>query len=1717
VGAASLSILAGTGIIVTTASVVSSAGPAAATTPSYSADVLADFPAAYWRLGDSIGAGNLADSSGNGHSMSYSSVTLGRPGGVYGDSNTAAGLTASSSSAHATWSFSPSSFSAQVWFRSVTTPSTMRYLLSAYGSHYDVELGVTSSGTAIAGVKTSAGMQTKSGQYLLTDGAWHQLVMTYDGSTLKLYVDGALDSSLGVAGPVTWESPMTWALGQPAGCGSCTITGDVDEASVFPSVLSSTDVSTQHAAAAAPATPSCTGTDAYSNLICSQHPVGYWRLGESSNTQPAADVTGLGNNGVYTHDTGYSSPTVGAPGGINEPNTSIQVPGRGSRMQVPYDPYGHYASPVGSLAAWVQPSPTSRGQTALVDDGCCGRMALQVWGNLASPTLYYAQAQVTIGTTTYTLAGVSNSGLLAVGSTPEQTWWSYVVVTYDGSTIRLWVNGVDVVDLAETGRLAPCVGCTLEVGEPSNCSGCAGPDTVDEVALYNQALTGAQIRGAFNLVGPTNAELRGGGDLSSDYKPCLCVDPVDTATGTLVESATDASIPSIGPGLDFTRTYDSSQAAVNGPLGYGWRDNYEMTVVTGTNTAVVTQENGSQITFTQDASGNYLAPSRSQLQLTHNGDGTWTLVRRRQLTFTFNSTGFLTGEHDLNGEGITLAYTGTPALNTLSTVTDTAGRTLTFGYSSGRIYSVTDPAGRGWVYAYDASGNLDLVSQPEGVGLSPGGAGDAYGYNGSHDLTSITDASGHETTDTYDGQNRVTEQTIGAESPWQFDYSVPNQTTITDPDGNVTRQVYDQNLLISSTRGYGTSAAQTTTYAYDPTSLGTTSVTVNGHTSSATYDSDGNKLSDTDARGNTESWTYNSLDEQVTFTDRNNHQTTYSYDSTGDLTSVAVPVDATHTATTHYHYDNATYPSAVTSVVDPRSKTTVYGYDSYGELTSTTDPDTNETTQSYGCTGSGCYPHVGLVYSSVSPSGNVSGGHPADYTTTYAYNPMGQLTSTTAPGVSSPASTDYYPNGQVETTTDADGVTTDYSYYGDNTTHQVTTHDGSSSHTVTYNNDSAGLVLTRVDPVETTLYSYDPLNRVASQTLADASIPSKDITTTFTYDGDGNVATAVRPAPGGSGTQTTTYGYYPNHLLHTLSYSDGTTPGVTYGYDPNGNRTSMVDGSGETDYVYNQANWVTSVEDGAHDTVSYDYNLDGEPVSIGYPNGHTVSRGYDDAGLLSSVTDWNTNQTTFGYTPEGQVTTITYPNGVTEKDLYNPAGALTELTDATGASTLADYSYTPSDAGRVTAVTATGSNPGPNETYQYNGYGQLDRYATGGGSLNTVGYNSAGQLTGMPDGTSLDYTSAGELSDLNSGATTFSFDADGNRTQTAVSGGATQTYSYDQANRLTSYTDGTTTASYAYNGDGQRTAKTADSTTTNFTWDPASGSLPLLASDGTTSYLYGPGDLPIEQTNTSGTQTSYLLHDQTGSTRLLTDPSGTVAGTYTYNPYGQVTNHTGASTPLHYDGQYQDDETGLYYMRARYYDPSTAQFLTRDPLEDITGQPYSYAGDDPIDNGDPSGDFCIGNYCLGFHPGTIPNSIVNLGRGFSFGLSDKIANWISPGASCTVGQNTAQQLVGNAATVVATLGWGTAADAAGAAPDLENLSPKIIRQMEGRGWTQEQIQEAYGSGQRVNAINKANGNPATRYINPSTGQSVVVDDVTGKVIHVGGPGFLYGPGSGDLP
>jgi RHS repeat-associated protein len=129
--------------------------------------------------------------------------------------------------------------------------------------------------------------------------------------------------------------------------------------------------------------------------------------------------------------------------------------------------------------------------------------------------------------------------------------------------------------------------------------------------------------------------------------------------------------------------------------------------------------------------------------------------------------------------------------------------------------------------------------------------------------------------------------------------------------------------------------------------------------------------------------------------------------------------------------------------------------------------------------------------------------------------------------------------------------------------------------------------------------------------------------------------------------------------------------------------------------------------------------------------------------------------------------------------------------------------------------------------------------------------------------------------------------------------------------------------------------------------------LPLLQ-DRLASYVHGPGGQILEQI--AGSTATYYHADQLGSVRALTNQSKAVVATYSYDAYGQPTVSTGSVTnPFRYAGEYQDSESGRYYLRARYYDPATQQFLTVDPLLAATEQAYAYAAGSPINATDPSG------------------------------------------------------------------------------------------------------------------------------------------------------------------
>jgi RHS repeat-associated protein len=160
-------------------------------------------------------------------------------------------------------------------------------------------------------------------------------------------------------------------------------------------------------------------------------------------------------------------------------------------------------------------------------------------------------------------------------------------------------------------------------------------------------------------------------------------------------------------------------------------------------------------------------------------------------------------------------------------------------------------------------------------------------------------------------------------------------------------------------------------------------------------------------------------------------------------------------------------------------------------------------------------------------------------------------------------------------------------------------------------------------------------------------------------------------------------------------------------------------------------------------------------------------------------------------------------------------------------------------------------------------------------------------------------------------------------------------------------------ATFAYDGNGLRSSVTTTSTSA-FTYD-STGTLPQVLEDGANAYLHGPSGEVFEQVSNGGTA-DYLVQDQIGSTRVLTDSSGEVAGTLNFDAVGSVLSRTGVvSTPIEFAGGYTDQSTGLVYLIHRYYDPVVSQLSSVDPMLASTNQPYEYANDNPVRSTDPLG------------------------------------------------------------------------------------------------------------------------------------------------------------------
>ena len=283
------------------------------------------------------------------------------------------------------------------------------------------------------------------------------------------------------------------------------------------------------------------------------------------------------------------------------------------------------------------------------------------------------------------------------------------------------------------------------------------------------------------------------------------------------------------------------------------------------------------------------------------------------------------------------------------------------------------------------------------------------------------------------------------------------------------------------------------------------------------------------------------------------------------------------------------------------------------------------------------------------------------------------------------------------------------------------------------------------------------------------------------------------------------------------------------------------------------------------------------------------------------------------------------------------------------------------------------SSDGTRTTWSYDSTGQLvQEVRNGTNSLNiTHMYDLVGNRTLQnAAGTRVTYTYdvANELTLAMTGSarTTYLSDNAGNRSQMTAPAGTTY-YHWDAHDRMVLAEPVSGSTTYAYNGVGQRVSKKVSGVTTQFVWDFQKVLQEADGSSGATEKQYLSTDQQYGDlvSGYDGTNTRYYDFDALGSAEALLDNTGSAIDQYAYQAFGLMTQTLGTDIqPYTWVGKrsyQQDTETGLYLLGGgkggRYYDPGTARFMTKDPIEYHGGTPnlYEYCANDPVTNADPSG------------------------------------------------------------------------------------------------------------------------------------------------------------------
>jgi RHS repeat-associated protein len=692
------------------------------------------------------------------------------------------------------------------------------------------------------------------------------------------------------------------------------------------------------------------------------------------------------------------------------------------------------------------------------------------------------------------------------------------------------------------------------------------------------------------------------------------------------------------------------------------------------------------------------------------------------------------------------------------------------------------------------------------------------------------------------------------------------------------------------------------------------------------------------------------------------HSTRYSYDEFNRVTSVTDPLG--RTTTTSYAEPggagcgcSGTGGNHPTVITLPSGKSTEFTYDTeWQKLTETTGVGTPDqaTTQFV-------YDQVGNVVTNIDPRGKV-------WSFTYdnrnrretSKDPLGNLTRWTYDAAGNNLSV-IRPDG---------GITTNVY---DNMNRLVWTRDPAMNVTQ-FGYDSSGN-MTNLTDARTNTYSftYDAENRRTAMIYPGGSRES------YVYDGIGNLAAYTNRA-GNVRTHT-----YDNRNRETYSvWDDGITPAISRAYDSAGRLTNLTSSVSALAYTHDNANQLLSESSlvgttgSVVRTVAYTYDMDGNRLTLTYPDGTVLTNSYTARNQLAGIGS-QSSVVSYQYDLSGNRIGKVLGNGTSATYVYDDASRLLTLIHSNSTSQLARFDYALNSVGNRTSKTEVGQSVSAvrSEVYTYDPIDQLTGVAYGTNAVTTrtvsYDYDPVGNRTNVTDNSVSTSYAANNLNQytqlaVSNQLSALSYDLNGNLT-----GHADWTYTYDAQNRLISASSSSNRMDFAYDARNRCVRRTS--------YGSVADGRPLTAD----SFLTYDSWSLLEERNASGTLFDKYIHGATidelivryngtpiwyhhdglGSTIALTDNSGSLTESYTYDVFGTVSvfDSTGSQvtnppvTRFLYTSREYLSNLGLYDYRNRFYSQTLGRFWQVDPIrfQSEESNLYLYISNTIVNGTDPYG------------------------------------------------------------------------------------------------------------------------------------------------------------------